>query len=139
MPKTSQAKLDYIKRYNQKKVDELKENGTYRGPGRPKSANPKTPEQIREYNRKASEKHNAIAKKQRAIAKQQRIERKLERLAIIDRIKKVVPYEDLSKISQVIDDLNDNVEQRDAPSGGSQSLCDVAKQQGEQEKTIDVQ
>ena len=100
MPKTTQSKLDYIKRYTIRKREEAKLNGTYIPPGRPR-VEEKSIDEKREYQRAATRKHNVIISNKRLIAKQERIKQKAELQAIIDRIKST-PYEKLAKVKELL-------------------------------------
>ena len=106
MPKTTQSKLDYIKRWKEAKREEAKQNGTYKPRGRPKVTiqRIKTSEEIearREYHREAVRKNNDILKAKRHAAKQERDKQKEELAAILNRIKSAPP-EELAKVKELI-------------------------------------
>ena len=101
MPKTKQAKLDYIKRWKERKREEAKQNGTYRPRGRPKRDVPLTEEEKRNYQRDASRKHNAMLRERRSAAREARNRKKQELNELIDRIK-TTPYDELAKVKELI-------------------------------------
>lgn len=104
MPKTSQSKLDYIKRWKQAKREEAKQNGAQKPIGRPKRTTPLSAEEVERrqvLHRSLIAKNNAKLKQERAVAREERNRQKAEINELLNWIKSAQP-EQLAKVRELI-------------------------------------
>lgn len=94
MLKSSQSKLEYSKRYNERKRQEKKDNGTYRPPGRPKRDTPRTADELKKTTaiiKEGVRKRNESLRERRRLEREKRQQREAELTDIVNIILKLKP------------------------------------------------